>query len=451
MPKVQILDEDQSYGLIVLQPGKVQQVLFKYILMNLNYRYGMSIVMAESVNEAAGLLRNNSNQIRCLFIIQKEKIQNKLFVYALSLQGKRPLFFLCPLAMHSLQSKVCDGMKNIILCPWERAFKKGENFLGNLITQYVKEGSLDELLEDAENVPYEQLQAKVEQRLKSLQTLPAIPEIVLRIMRMVNDPNCNVESLEKLLLNDPSIVQKLLQVVSSPIFSGAAKTGKWTLKEAIVRMGLKKAGAIAQQVKLMNTFIKPEDSMFDLRRFWEHSIGCAMISEKICTEKLIPLEEEIQFDTYWISSILHDIGKMILGLFFWEHFENVVARMAGGEEEGLLSFRQAEDQLGDQAHHEHVGQLLLMKSNVRLELVEAASSHHTLDANSSELTCLLYLVNNLSKDLGLGYLPDEKGMYPEPLLEMLRISEEDIDNLREKLKEEVVPHIKDVVELCLSS
>ena len=37
---------------------------------------------------------------------------------------------------------------------------------------------------------------------------PAIPEIALRIMRLVNDPNCDAEALEQVLLNDPAIVQK---------------------------------------------------------------------------------------------------------------------------------------------------------------------------------------------------------------------------------------------------
>ena len=141
---------------------------------------------------------------------------------------------------------------------------------------------------------------------------------------------------------------------------------------------------------------------------------------------------------------------MILEFFFWDHFQNVVARMAEGEE-GLISFRDAEVQLGDMAHHEQVGQLLLMKSNVRQELVEAVQSHHTVEEGSSELTCLLYLVNNLVKDLGLGYLPEEKGMYSEPLLSGLNISLDDIQQLKEKLTEEVVPQIQHVVELCLSS
>ena len=448
MARPAVLDPEQSYGLIVLQPGKVQQILFKYVVMNLNYRYGLTILKSANVNEAAGVLRANPSSIRALFIIQKEKIANKMFLYALSLQGKRPLFFISPLAVKAEQERICEGMKSIIMCPWERAFKKDSDSLGPAIQENVKEGGLDDLLD--EEIPYDQLQNRVEQRVKGLQTLPAIPEIVLRIMKMANDPNCNVESLEKLLLNDPSIVQKLLQVINAPVFSGAAKTGKWTLKEAIVRMGLQKAAAIAQQVKLMNTFVKPEDSNFDLRRFWEHSIGCAMLAEKICTDELIKFSEEIPFDTYWIGSILHDIGKMILGLFFWEHFENVISKMAEGEE-GLMSFREAETLLGDAANHVHVGQILLMKSNVRPALVEAVRSHHKLDENSDELTSLLYLVNNLCKDLGLGYLPDEVGQYPEELLTTLKISAEDLEKLKEQMTEEVVPNIKDVVELCLSS
>lgn len=50
-------------------------------------------------------------------------------------------------------------------------------------------------IQDADNIPYEELQPRVEQRVESLQILPAIPEIVLRIMHLANDPNCNVEAL----------------------------------------------------------------------------------------------------------------------------------------------------------------------------------------------------------------------------------------------------------------
>ena len=442
------MDADESYGLVVKQEGKVQQAMFKYIVLTLNYQYAQQIVIAEDLKEAAGLLRGHGTTVRSVFIIQNEKITNKMFIYALSLQGKIPLFILCPLAVESAFKILCKDLANVFICSWERSFQDSPDALRFIIARNLK-GSLEELMNNEEEIPYEELQKRVEIRVKGLQTLPAIPEIVLRIMRMVNDPNANVEALEQLLLNDPAIVQKLLQVVSSPSFAGSAKTGKWNLKEAIVRLGLKKAGAIAQQVKMMNTFIKPEDSSFDLRRFWEHSIGCAMCFEKICNDKMVPLKEEIPFDTYWISSILHDIGKMILGFFFWDHFQSVVTQMAEGRAD-LASFKEAEMAIGEAAHHERVGMMLLMKSNVRKDLVEAVSSHHTITESSSVLTALLYLVNNLTKDLGLGYLVDEKGVYTDELLAKLELKMEDVDKIKETFTETLVPEIKNVVELCLS-
>ena len=442
-----LLDDDESYGLIVKQEGKVQQAMFKYVVLTLNYQYAQQVVIAEDLKEAAGLLRGHGTTVRSVFIIQNEKITNKMFVYALSLQGKIPVFILCPLAMESSFKTLCNSLENVFVCSWERAFQNSPDALRFIVGKNLK-GSLEEMMNSEEEIPYDELQKRVEIRVKGLQTLPAIPEIVLRIMRMVNDPNANIESLEQLLLNDPAIVQKLLQVVSAPSFAGAAKTGKWNLKEAIVRLGLKKAGVIAQQVKMMNTFIKPEDSSFDLRRFWEHSIGCAMCFEKICNDKLVPLKEEIPFDTYWISSILHDIGKMILGFFFWDHFQSVVTQMAEGRTD-LATFKEAEVEIGEAGHHEWVGQMLLMKSNVRKELVEAVISHHTITESSTVLTALLYLVNNLTKDLGLGYLPDEKGVYPDEVLAKLEIKMEDVEKIKETFTETLVPEIRNVVELCL--
>ena len=52
------------------------------------------------------------------------------------------------------------------------------------------------------------------------------------------------------------------------------------------------------------------------------------------------------------------------------------------------------------------------------ELVDAVGLHHTVTESSDPLNCLL----NLSKDLGLGYMEEEKGVYLDPLLANLEIS-----------------------------
>ena len=440
-------DVRQSYGLIVMEKGKVQHLLFKYVVMCLNYRYGLGILRAATLNQAAGVMRERADSIHAVFVIQRGKVSDKRFILTLNQQGKIPLFLVGPSALKDFQEHVFEDLDNTIFCPWEQAFRK-QGSLGQAIDRHLNRTSIDELLGD-EEIPYEELQKSVEQWSRSLETLPAIPEIVLRIMRLVKNPNCNVEKLERLLLNDPSIVQKLLKVVNSPVFAGAAKTGEWTLKEAVMRLGVERAAGIAQQVKLMNTFVRPEDSRFDLRRFWEHSVGTALMADRICTDQLVEFAGEIPFDSYWIGAILHDIGKLILGVFFWEHFENVTRVMTAGD--ATISFQEAESQLGEAAHHVQVGQMLLIKSNVSVLLVEAVKNHHQVDEDSDELTCLLYLANNLVKDLGFGYLPEETGTYPEVLLEKLKISEKELEKLKRIGERQVVSNIQNVVRFCLAS
>ena len=155
------------------------------------------------------------------------------------------------------------------------------------------------LFHNVDELPYSTMHQQVERRLRSINTLPTLPEIVMRIMRMVNDPKTTTDELEQVLCTDPAIVMKLLQVIKSPVFAGTVQRGSWSLNEIIVRLGLKKVDAIAQQIKLINSLVKPEQSEFDRRRFWEHSVGCAMIADKLCTERLIPLRTKIELNDYW--------------------------------------------------------------------------------------------------------------------------------------------------------
>ena len=170
------------------------------------------------------------------------------------------------------------------------------------------------LFHNVDELPYSTMQQQVERCLRSINTLPTLPEIVMRIMRMVNDPKTTPAQLERVLCTDPATVMKLLQVMRSPVFTGTGgRTTKWTLQEIITRLGVKKVGAIAQQVKMINSLVKPQESEFDLKRFWEHSVGTAIIADKLVTDRLVRLEKPLEFSDYWIGALLHDVGKLVLG------------------------------------------------------------------------------------------------------------------------------------------
>ena len=211
-----------------------------------------------------------------------------------------------------------------------------------------------------------------------------------------------------------------------------------------MRLGRRKVGAIAQQIQMMNSLVKPEESLFDLKRFWEHSVGCAIIADALYTRKLIPLKSTIEFNDYWIAGLLHDCGKLALGFFFWDHFESVLERMGGSK----TSFRETEKLLGEPANHEHLGRLLLMSANVGEELVTAVGTHHSAGDRPGDLVCLLHMANNICKDLGMAYLEGEASSYSDAVLEKLKLDTVRLDELRKTIGESVTGEIKILVERC---
>ena len=66
----------------------------------------------------------------------------------------------------------------------------------------------------------------------------------------------------------------------------------------------------------MNSLVKPQESPFDLERYWMLSVSCALIADRPYREGTVKFARETPFNDYWIGSLLHDIGKLVLGFFF---------------------------------------------------------------------------------------------------------------------------------------
>ena len=152
-------------------------------------------------------------------------------------------------------------------------------------------------------------------------------------------------------------------------------------------------------------------------------------------------------DNYWIAALLHDIGKLILGFFFWNYFEKVVDQMEGPHR----SFRDAETRMGDTATHEQVGELLLIRTNMAQELVSAVANHSDPDPLPRPLVRLVHLGDQLCKDLGLGYVSGERGEYSDSVLRALNLDRAGLNQLREGLRKNMVDEIMDVVDRCTAA
>ena len=84
-----------------------------------------------------------------------------------------------------------------------------------------------------------------------------------------------------------------------------------------------------------------------------------------------------------------------------------------------------------------------MKSNMKEELVEVVSKHHTIAETSSKLAALTNLVDNMSKELNVGYVPDEPAAYVPEMLSVLGIDQGTADKLKESLSRKCCPHVRE--------
>jgi HD-like signal output (HDOD) protein len=146
--------------------------------------------------------------------------------------------------------------------------------------------------------------------------------------------------------------------------------------------------------------VRPDDSAFDLRQYWAHSLACAIVADRIHNGEFIELAEKVPFSDYWIAALLHDCGKVVQGFFFYEWFERIIETM---EDEECSSY-EAENQLGDGlVTHDRISQMVLQKAEMPEELIDAVGLHHDPGDTPSPLVALIHVANGVCSEIGFGY------------------------------------------------
>ena len=140
-------------------------------------------------------------------------------------------------------------------------------------------------------IPVNKRHQHIERRLRGSKP-PSLPGTISRILELLADPDVTAERLEQVLLMDPVIVQRLFAVASSPAFAGRGGEVS-SVRNAIVCLGIREVAAIVMQARLAGDFLRSQETLVDFKRFWAHSVACALTVDKIVQGKLLPLGVEL--------------------------------------------------------------------------------------------------------------------------------------------------------------
>ena len=238
------------------------------------------------------------------------------------------------------------------------------------------------------------IRAQIQERVKSIETMPAIPAVFLPLLDMLHLPPdlVKLDEIVKLVSYDNTIAAQCLRVASSPLF-GLAKSPE-SIKAAVISLGLRRVQTILLTCCMGKAF-PAKNWALDPIVFWRHSLGCAMVCRKF-SEKLGSADNEKAY----MAGLMHDIGFMVNCMVFPKEFASAV-ELAAKEQ---IPFYEAERSAMGFTHCES-GKALAEQWHLSDEMVRVIAHHHDpqMPEAGHSLVALVHLSDLLCRMRNLGY------------------------------------------------
>lgn len=240
---------------------------------------------------------------------------------------------------------------------------------------------------------HSQLQAQIK-KLDSISAAPAILTPLLNMLRLPSD-KIRVEKVVELVSYDGSIAAQCLRLANSPLF-GCREIE--TVRSAVMALGLERVRSILFGL-YVNRVIPQDKWVIDPDAFWRHSLGCALVTQRMAQKIEYPEPEKA-----YMAGLLHDLGFLVNSVLYNEDFRECLRRAA----EQHVPLHVIEEQVLGFTHCES-GQMLCEHWGLSKELVDAARCHHdvSLLPTAGPLACLVHLSDLLCRARYLGYGYDE--------------------------------------------
>jgi len=236
--------------------------------------------------------------------------------------------------------------------------------------------------------------------------LPASSAGVAKVIETIYDSKSNARSVAQTIEHDPSLSVNVLKVANSAYY-GVSSTIT-SIQRAVVILGFNTLKELVSSVSFASCFNSKEvKGGNDPTGFWYHAVGtakaCQFVSENI---------SGVRPDVVYMAGLLHDIGKILLTLFFPERYEEVLNLAREKNARIILAERKLL-----QTDHCEVGNLLCDMWSLPEDLKTIILHHHEpsqADKDHQKLTRIVELGDYLCREAGIGTPGDSVKVAPSP-------------------------------------
>jgi two-component system, cell cycle response regulator len=212
----------------------------------------------------------------------------------------------------------------------------------------------------------------IENIFKSLDKLPTLPGIAMRILAAVRNQATSLKEIGDILATDPSLSAEVLRAINSPFYGLPVKIT--SVSHAVNLLGIKTVKSLALSFSLVKNVRSKESNGFDYGGFWKNSLVGA-VSAKILAEKVLPNFSE---DAFFLG-LIHNIGILAMNQSIPEQYRLVLKE----KERNLCSYQEAENQvLG--FNHMQLGEYLAQSWGLPEMFSAPIRQHHEFEDGTGE-------------------------------------------------------------------
>jgi len=240
-----------------------------------------------------------------------------------------------------------------------------------------------------------QMLADIARELSGEVVFPTYFDAVLRLRKVLNDPNQSIANIAQAILAEPLISAKLLHLANSAAYNPEGKDIV-DLKSAIIRLGMNVVHTAALSIVMAQLMRAKGMAEFadTTHALWEHSIQTSAAAHVLAGEN-----SRINKDEAMLAGLIHDLGAFYM-LYRASQYDELRHRP------DTIKYLIVQ-------WHESIGVSLLNALGLPEEIVEATIDHDHLRSQPSTIRTLsdvIYVANMLSGGHIEWILQDQPGM-----------------------------------------
>ena len=272
----------------------------------------------------------------------------------------------------------------------------------------------------------------LQKKIERISNLPTLPEIVVRVMRIINNKESSSRDLAGAVEQDVALSAKILRLANSA-FYGIPRSVT-SINSAIVVLGFKVISTIVLSLTVFDMFPRDRKSaLFNRTAFWRHCTSCALINRYLAQRMsvLFSFDAEEAF----CAGLLHDIGKVVMEQYLHDDFHRALHHAKTVK----IPLYQAEKEALGYAHTD-VAQWLTkhweLPAPLHLPMVYHHAPRHTEGCEA--IVALCHFADHLCYDLKLTI--DETYAAPsldDAAVSRLGLSQDDVEHVKLQLVNEL--------------